>query len=473
MIDSKALPIDGPDVQQSAAGAGAAKSRNRSLLFATATSGLARVVSVALNAFTIPIAVHALGADGFGLWTTITSISSFLVFADFGLSNGLVAIIAEAHGKRDKQVAVTAVSTTFFMLLALAGIASAVIAVVSPFVPWSNLLKLTNSRLAPEVTSAVTWFLIIQTANLPVLVSQKVQIGYQEMHWTNSWQILGSVLSFIGVVFAAWKGVGLVLFIILFSLGPVLAQVVGSYILFFKLRPWLVPTLRGFRWKSGITLSHTGGIFVLLQLLGVIGSSSDQIILTRYLGLAAVAEYSLTQRLFSGASMIQFFLTPLWPAFGEALASGDRAWARMALAKTLWISLAASAACALGVAFVAPAISAAWVPQIRKASPLLLAGFGVMALFGAYGGTMSVFLNNRQTLRSQLVFYAAASLTALAGKIWLVQTLGISGVLWGTVLGYGIFYIYPAWRLAHKTLDGPPGVPELPTPDKRLPARSS
>jgi O-antigen/teichoic acid export membrane protein len=445
--------VEDADIRQDAATAPAATSRNRSLLFATATSGLAKVVSVIINAITIPIVVRTLGADGYGLWTTITSISSFLVFADFGLSNGLVAVISEANGKRDRNAAIHAVSTTFFVLLALAAALSVLVVAGGPLVPWAGLLKLTHSRLAPDLNAAVVWFVVLQIANVPALVSQKVQMGYQEMHWTNSWQILGSVLSFAGVLLAAWKGLGLVQFIVLFSVGPLLAQMLASYVLFARLRPWLAPGISAFQWHCVRSLSGTGGIFCLLQLLAVLGNSSDQIVLARYLGLAAVAEYSLAQRLFSGASIIQFFLLPLWPAFGEAVASGDHVWARMALRRTLWISMAASATGAALIAVLAPSISKAWVPQIQRASPLLLLGFVAVALIGAYGGTMSVFLNNRKTIRAQLGYYTVGSFAALFAKLWLVKTLGISGVLWGTFLGYGLFYTYPSWRLARRTLD--------------------
>jgi O-antigen/teichoic acid export membrane protein len=453
MTQSGTANSEDADIHQDAAGATIATRRNRSLLFATATSGLAKLISVALNAITIPIVVRALGADGFGLWTTITSISSFLVFADFGLSNGLVAVVSEATGKRDRNAAIRAVSTTFFVLLALAAVFSALVAIAIPLVPWAGLLHLTHSRLAPDVNAAVAWFVVLQIANLPALVSQKVQIGYQEMHWTNSWQIVGSALSFVGVLVAAWKGLGLVQFIVLFSLGPLLAQILGSYVLFSRLRPWLAPRVSAFQWDCVRDLGGTGGIFVLLQLFSVLGTSSDQFILARYLGLTAVAEYSITQRLFTGASLVQFFLVPLWPAFGEALASGDHVWARMALRRTLWISLALSTVCAVLIASVAPAISTAWVPQIQKASPLLLCAFVASSLFTAYIGTMSVFLNNRKTIRAQLGFCPVASLAALIAKLVLVQVLGISGVLWGTVLGYGLFYAYPAWRLTRNTLD--------------------
>ena len=430
-----------------------AKIRNRSVVFGTASSGLARAISVVLNAVSIPIVVKALGADGYGLWTTITSISSFLVFADFGLSNGLVTIVAEAKGKDDRTSAVRAVSTTFFTLLGLAILLAALVLVTAPFMRWDTLFNLSHSRMARDANAGITWFLLLQIASLPALVSQKVQIGYQEMHWTNSWQIVGSFFSFLGVLFSAWKGFGLISFIVLFSVGPLIAQLIGSYVLFSRLHPWLAPKVHSFRWEHVRDLSGLGIIFVLLQLLAVLGNSSDQIIITRYLGLSAVAEYSLAQRLFSGTSLIQFFLVPLWPAFGEAVASGDHAWARMALRRTLWISVTLCTVVAIAIAVAAPAISHVWVPKIRTAPPLLLVSFVAAAVVGAYGGTMSVFLNNRRTVRAQLGIYALASAAAVAGKFWFVKTVGISGVLWGTFFGYGLFYLYPAWRLAQKTLD--------------------
>jgi len=431
----------------------AATSRNRSLIYATASSGLAKIISVLLNMITIPIVVRVLGPDGYGLWTIITSIASFLVFADFGLSNGLVTVISEANGKRDRQTAIHAVSTTFFVLLGLAIVCTLAVAAISPHIPWASLLNLTHSRLAPEVPAAVTWFLLLEIAIVPALISQKVQIGYQEMHWTNTWQILGSILSFLGVLFAAWKGWRLVDFIILFEIGPIFAQIVSSFVLFAKRRPWLAPKLSAFNWIGVRNLGGTGGVFVLLQLLTLLGTYSDQIVLSRNLGLGAVAEYSLTQRLFTGASMIQFFLIPLWPAFGEALASGDHVWARLALRRTLLISLAVSTGSAVLIAIFERPLASMWVPQINTATPLLLSGFVAFSMVSAYGGTMSVFLNNRQTLRAQLVFFAAGSFAAIAAKVWLVRIVGISGVLWGTALGYGLFYMYPAWRLARKTID--------------------
>src|SRR6185503_2519618 len=100
-------------------------------------------------------AVRSLGVDGYGLWMTVTSISSFLVFADFGLSNGLVTVVSEANGNQDQSAVVKAVSTTFYALLTLAILLSILIFVAGPLVPWGRLVNLSKSHLAGQVTGAV------------------------------------------------------------------------------------------------------------------------------------------------------------------------------------------------------------------------------------------------------------------------------------------------------------------------------
>jgi O-antigen/teichoic acid export membrane protein len=190
----------------------------------------------------------------------------------------------------------------------------------------------------------------------------------------------------------------------------------------------------------------------MLQIVGILGTALDPILLTRALGLESSAQYAIASRLFSAAALVQFFILPMWPAFGEALARGDSAWAKRALHKCLLWSLIISTLTGVLIAFAVPFLTKTWVPQIRAVPVSVLLAFVAAAPLGAYGGTMSAILNNRGTLRSQLFFYGAASVAAFVLKIVLIPVVGASGVVWGTVLGYGIFYVVPAWRLAQRAL---------------------
>ena len=66
---------------------------------------------------------------------------------------------------------------------------------------------------------------------------------------------------------------------------------------------------------------------------------------------------------------------------------------------------------------------------------------------------MSAFLNNtEELLAKQTWFYTAASITAVVLKVVLARHWQVAGVVWATVLAYGVLYSLPAARLANKYL---------------------
>src|SRR6202521_6359178 len=61
--------------------------RNRGAAITGGTAVLARAVQVSTSLITIPLTVHYLGNERFGLWMTISSVLSMANFADFGIGN--------------------------------------------------------------------------------------------------------------------------------------------------------------------------------------------------------------------------------------------------------------------------------------------------------------------------------------------------------------------------------------------------
>ena len=65
---------------------------------------------------------------------------------------------------------------------------------------------------------------------------------------------------------------------------------------------------------------------------------------------------------------------------------------------------------------------------------------------------MTAFLNSSRALRRQVLFYGAASVSAILLKVLLIIKWETAGVAWGTVLGFGLFYAIPAAVLARRVL---------------------
>src|SRR5208283_4384594 len=67
---------------------GRSRERYRRAALTTLTSVLARVITVSTSLITVRLTIRYLGTERYGLWMTITSVVSFLIFADLGIGNG-------------------------------------------------------------------------------------------------------------------------------------------------------------------------------------------------------------------------------------------------------------------------------------------------------------------------------------------------------------------------------------------------
>ena len=75
--------------------------RHRRAAVTGITSGISRAVRIGVTLITIPLTLHYLGNERFGLWMTISSVLAMAGFADFGVGNGVLNTVSTAYGKDD------------------------------------------------------------------------------------------------------------------------------------------------------------------------------------------------------------------------------------------------------------------------------------------------------------------------------------------------------------------------------------
>ena len=66
---------------------------------AVIASVLAKVASMLCTLAQVPIALHYLGAESYGLWIVLMSIFGLLNFVDFGIGVGMQQKMAEAYAR--------------------------------------------------------------------------------------------------------------------------------------------------------------------------------------------------------------------------------------------------------------------------------------------------------------------------------------------------------------------------------------
>ena len=143
---------------------------------------------------------------------------------------------------------------------------------------------------------------------------------------TACWDTVGSVVAVGAVALAVALDAGLAVLVAAAAAVPLAATALNFTFLVHK-RPSLRPRLANVERRYVRTLLRTGSLFFVLQVAVLVGYSSDNFVTAQVLGPAAVAHYAIPSRLaLAGVTLLTVFLSPLWPAYAEALARGDREW---------------------------------------------------------------------------------------------------------------------------------------------------
>ena len=416
------------------------------------TSILAKLVVLATTIVSVPLTFRYLGAERYGLWMTITSFVLFLGFADFGVGNGLAAGVAAANGRDDVEHARSQVSCGFFLLLLLGCAVCLLLAAVFPFVPWPALFG-THTALASREAGPAAAVLIVCTAlSMPLGTVLRVQLGYQQGYVGDLWNAAGNALALGGIVLATHFGGTLPVLVLAVAGAPVLVTTINWLVQFFLVRPWLRPRLALFDTAAALRLAAVGGLFFLQQCFGLIYYVSDNLVIARTMGAAQVAEYAVLQRIFSIGLVAQYFMVPLWPAIGEALARRDYRWARQVIRRAIALSMAVGAAAALCLLAASRPLMKHWSGIDVGAVDSLRIGFAAWVVLVGYVAAMNAILNQPAVMRRHLVLFGGAAVASLALKIAFARHGSLAGVVWATVIGYGVIYVIPAARLALRSV---------------------
>lgn len=418
---------------------GRTKERYRRAIITTLASVFTKIVKILTIVISVPLAVNYLGTERYGLWLTISSLVSFLNFADFGMGNGLLNAISEANGKNDPEMAREYTSSAFFALLSLAFILAMIFACVYPWVSWVSFFNVSSTQAMQEAGPTMIVFMGCFLISIPLGIIQRVQWGYQEGFMSNIWESVGSLLGLIGILVAMYFEVGLPWLILAMAGAPVIALILNGFLLFGFRRVWLRPHVNHVTRFAIRKILGTGSLFFILQIAASILLLSDNIIIAQVLGASAVVAYAIPQKIFSMIDMIlDMVITPLWPAYGEAMSRGDITWIKQTFFRSLVAVILFTSVCSLFLVRFGTHLISFWTRSTVNVELSLLIGFSVWTVIKAAGTATAMFLNGINVIRFQAIVAIIVATVALLAKIFLVSTIGLEGIIWGTIIAYVI-----------------------------------
>jgi len=422
------------------------KERLRRAALTTIGSGTSKAISLLTSLVSVPLTYRYLGAERYGIWMVLISIISAMSFADLGIGNGLMNAISEAHGKDDRKMAREHVSSGLALMLSIALMLTAIGALAYPFLPWPRLFNVKSQAAALEGARA---FLVLYASfviNIPLGVVTRIQSGMQKAYVAQVVNGLGAVVSLLLILFVIWIH-GSLAYLVLATVGTGIASTLVNGWILFRECPWLLPSMRAVRGTSAKKLLNLGLLFFVLQCSFTLAFTSDNIVIAQILGAAAVAAYSVPQKLFSSVTaIVSMAVGPLWPAYGEAISRGDVRWVRRVFMGSLWLVLTISIPLCTLLAIAGPWILKIAVGKTFHAPVALLIALAIWGVVNSVSVVVSVLLNGASILKQQTWLAVVVGVSNLLISIFLTKRFGVIGVCLGSILAQ-LLITFPTYVL--------------------------
>jgi O-antigen/teichoic acid export membrane protein len=408
------------------------------ILANAASKGAAMAVMVLSVSLTIPY----LGAQRFGIWMTIASFAGMLTFLGLGVGNALTNHVASCASRSDAALLRRAISGGLGLLLMIGLVVGAGLWLLAGWLPWAKFIKVDDALLLLEAQSAAKLFALLFGLNLFTTGIQSVFAGLQRSFEVYLVVALGSLASLGALWWAAQAQAGLSL-LLAATLGIQSLSILLLLGVLVRRKLFALAEISSAVRQETPGLIRIGGLFFVLQVGTMIGWGADTLIISSALGPAAVAVYSIAQRLFQFVTQpLAMMNSPLWGAYADAHSKGDVAFIRRTFKASMLMTLGVSLSGAAFLFFSSEWLLHYWTGGNVLVPSLLLGLMALWTVLECCGAAFAMFLNGVQVVRPQVIVVSVFCILVLPLKIWGVNSLGLIAIPLVTILVYASTYIY-------------------------------
>ncbi len=427
--------------------------RYRRAGISASTSFLSKALTIVISFVSVPLTVHYLGTERYGVWLTLSSLLTWMALTDFGLAgNALINVIAEADGKDNRQLAREYTASAFWALAVISALLTLILVLTFHLISWRAIFRVSSVMSTHELNLACALTLFVFAAAMPLTMSNSLYSAYQDGFVANVWSMASNVLALIGLVVVTQFRGGLPALIIGTFGIRVLVGVANLIYLFISRYPWLRPVLSAVRWTRAKRLLSLGGQYMVTQLANLCIYQSQPLIITQLLGPSKVTIFVVAYKIIAAPVDLAYIATnPFVSAFSEARAREDWMWIRGALRN-------ATLACvAIGIPISLALAGFGKILARLLAGPQAVPDWSTIMWLATYTGISIVLMTTGQVLCGLqrvgvlVISQSAAAVATVTLGILFAHTWGVAGVAAGLALAKLVTYVplqgYQAYRL--------------------------
>lgn len=368
----------------------------------------------------VPLTLRCLGVYENGVWLTISSMLVWIDNLDVGLGNGLRNKLAESLACNDRMKARRAVSSTFFMLIAVIVPACAILNALIWGLDMYSFLNVDQS-IVGNLNTVLSVALVLVSSTFIFKFIGNFYMGLQMPAVNNLLVTAGQTLMFLGTGIVYLSGIhSLLLIALVNTMSPLVVYLISWPLTFRGRHADLSPKLSFVDKKTVSELFGMGMKFFILQIASIVLFMSSNVIISNSFSPEYVTPYQIAYRYFSAAQLLFSILCmPYWTATTDAYQRGDMEWIKHADHTLNKLLLLIALAVVVLLALSKPAF-ALWIGTDVEVPFTMTAIVGLYILVILTSMRYSWVLNGIGALNLQLC------MTILAAVLYIPLTLATS-----------------------------------------------
>ena len=399
------------------------------------SSFIAKALNILISFLSVPLTVHYLGAERYGVWLTISSIITWMSMTDFGLAgNALINVLSESSGKDDQAEAQHYTASAFWALTGVSVLAGIICVSAFRFIPWRAVFQVSAATTTQELQMACGLTLLFFVMAFPLSILNSIYNAYQDGFLANIWGIAANALSLAALVFVSFTHGGLPQLVLALSGTRTLVSIANSFFLFRRYH-WLVPTPGAVRVKCVKRLFQLGSKYLVTQLASLGIYQSQPMIITQLLGPSKVVIFVVAYKIISLPMDLAYMATqPFISAFGEAKARNDWHWIDGAYRNAVKASCTIGLPIALVLGLAAKPLIRIWAGAVAIPSTSLVLWLSIYTVIGIILMTAGQLLTGLERVNPLAISIVLCAAGVIGSGILLAPKWGLTGIAFGMAM---------------------------------------
>lgn len=289
-----------------------------------------RITTMLIAYITIPLTLKYLNTERYGIWQTILTIITWANLTNFGIGNGLRNKVTESFTSKKYETLKKYISSAYLYLTIISVIILIVSCILVSFLNTNVLFK-NNTIDRNEIIISFVVVIFSFCLNFVLGLCNCIAYGLHKSALVSFFQVITNVITLIGLIFLIkYQRGNLINISLLYLISNVVTNMIFSIVLFKD--KYITPSSKCYDKKLGRNLTSLGIEFFILDAATLMLFSTDNFIVSSFIGVGEVTSYSITTQLFRVIStLFSILLIQLWSAVAEANYKKDYEWLKKAI----------------------------------------------------------------------------------------------------------------------------------------------